>query len=461
MEDRKAIGVITRTDLMRIMHEKMVQAEGVDYRTTQKKNIQSLLEDRLPRQVNMLLHEAGTLAASMGFNIYLVGGIVRDMLLRIDNLDIDLVVEGDGIAFAKTLTQSLGARCAVHEKYKTAVITLSDGTHIDVATARLEYYKHPGGYPIVEQSTLKLDLYRRDFTINTMAVYLNPQRFGELIDFFGAQRDIKEKHIRVLHALSFVEDPSRIFRAVRFEKRYGFALGKQTLSLVHAAVKSGLLSNIPGRRILHEIRQILSEDDPLPSLDRLRELEVLTAIHPDIVFNTAIKDDFARVKQTISWFNLLYTHEDYRPWFIYLLALVEHMKPKKIIAICSRLGLTDENMRNILTARARVNAILKGADHAPEELALFCGERVRKGDSGGDALCHVQDQGRRDQGDDLLLYHHLALLQAPGYGQGPDGHRVQEGQATGGSLTAHPRQGPKRGDQGFHGGHGLRREMPC
>ena len=359
VEDRKAIGVITRTDLMRIMHEKMVQAEGVDYRTTQKKNIQSLLEDRLPRQVNMLLHQAGTLAASMGFNIYLVGGIVRDMLLRIDNLDIDLVVEGDGITFAKTLTQSLGARCAVHEKYKTAVITLSDGTHIDVATARLEYYKHPGGYPIVEQSTLKLDLYRRDFTINTMAVYLNPQRFGELIDFFGAQRDIKEKHIRVLHAVSFVEDPSRIFRAVRFEKRYGFALGKQTLSLVHAAVRSGLLSNIPGRRILHEIRQILSEDDPLPSLERLRELEVLTAIHPDIVFNTTIKDDFARAKQTISWFNLLYTHEDYRPWFIYLLALVEHMKPKKIIAICGRLGLTDENVRNILTARTRVNAILK------------------------------------------------------------------------------------------------------
>ncbi|MCK7510036.1 MAG: hypothetical protein MZV70_42375 [Desulfobacterales bacterium] len=157
------------------------------------------------------------------------------MVLRIDNLDIDLVVEGDGIAFAKAFAQSLGGRCAVHEKYKTAVITLPDGTHIDVATARLEYYKHPGGYPIVEQSTLKLDLYRRDFTINTMAVYLDPQRFGELIDFFGAQRDIKEKHIRVLHALSFVEDPSRILRAARFEKRYGFALGKQTLSLVHAA----------------------------------------------------------------------------------------------------------------------------------------------------------------------------------------------------------------------------------
>jgi tRNA nucleotidyltransferase (CCA-adding enzyme) len=119
------------------------------------------------------------------------------------------------------------------------------------------------------------------------------------------------------------------------------------------------LSNIPGRRISHEIRQILSEDDPLLSLDRLRDLDVLTAIHSDLVFNASVREDFCRAKQTISWFNLLYTHEEYRSWFIYLLALVEHMKPKKIIAICQRLGLTDENVRNILTARARVNAILR------------------------------------------------------------------------------------------------------
>ena len=359
VEDNRAIGVITRTDLMRVMHEKMARAEGVDFRATQKKNVHSLLEERLPRHMIMMLHQAGALASSMGSNIFLVGGIVRDMVLRIDNLDIDLVVEGDGIAFARAFAPSIGGRCAVHEKYKTAVITLRDGTHIDVATARTEYYKHPGGYPVVEQSTLKLDLYRRDFTINTMAVCLVPQRFGELIDFFGAQRDIKEKRIRVLHALSFVEDPSRILRAVRFEKRYGFALGKQTLSLVHAAVKSGLLGSIPGRRISHEIRQILSEDDPIPSLERLRELEVLTAIHPELVINNGVRDDFSRVKQTISWFDLLYTHEQYRSWFIYLLALVEPMKPKKIIAICQRLGLTDENVRNILTSRTRVNTVLR------------------------------------------------------------------------------------------------------
>jgi tRNA nucleotidyltransferase (CCA-adding enzyme) len=359
VEDNRAVGVITRTDLMRIMHEKMIRVEGLDYRSPQKKNVQSLLEDRLPKHVYLMLKQAGEIASSMGYNVYLVGGIVRDMVLRINNLDIDLVVEGDGILFAKTISQSLGARCAIHEKYKTAVISMPDGTHIDVATARLEYYKHPGGYPIVEQSTLKLDLYRRDFTINTMAICLNPQRFGELIDFFGAQRDLKEKRIRVLHALSFVEDPSRILRAARFEKRYGFQLGKQTLSLVHAAVKSGLLGNIPGTRLSFEFRQILSEEDPVPSLDRLRELGVLYAIHPDLIFNGVIKENFAWVRQTISWFNLLYTHEVYRSWLVYLLAMVDHMKPKKIVSIGQRLGLTNDTINNLLLARARVNAILK------------------------------------------------------------------------------------------------------
>jgi len=392
VESGRAMGVITRTDLMRVMHEKMARAEGVDHRSVQKKNIQTLMDERLPRAMVMMLRQAGELAASLGYNIYLVGGIVRDMIMRIDNLDVDLVVEGDGIAFARAFVPSVGGRCAVHEKYKTAVITLPDGTHIDVATARMEYYKHPGGYPVVEQSTLKLDLYRRDFTINTMAVCLLPQRFGELIDFFGAQRDIKEKRIRVLHALSFVEDPSRILRAVRFEKRYGFTLGKQTISLVHAAVKSGLLSSIPGRRISHEIRQILSEEDPLPGLERLQELDVLGAIHPDLVFNTALREDFGRVKQTVSWFDLLYTHEQYRAWFIYLLALVEPMKPKKIIAVCQRLGLIDENIRGILAARSRVNAMLRDLATAERKTPAVVVSALEK--SGLEEVLHAMSKTR-------------------------------------------------------------------
>ncbi|NLW66926.1 MAG: CBS domain-containing protein [Bacteriovoracaceae bacterium] len=359
VEDKRIVGVITRTDLMMILHEKMVQAEGTEPRAAQTKNLKNLLEERLPRELVDLLRQAGSFASSMGYNIYLVGGIVRDMILRINNLDVDLVVEGDGIAFARAFSRSIGARYAAHDKYKTAVITLPGGSRIDVATARLEYYKTPGAFPIVEQSTLKLDLYRRDFTINTMAVSLSPQRFGELIDFFGAQRDIKEKRIRVLHAMSFVEDPSRILRAVRFEQRYGFTLGKQTSSLVHAAVRSGLLRSVPGRRISHEIRQMLSEDHPIRGMERLKDLGVLTAIHPGLSFGPQVREYFVRVKETLLWFNMLFTHEPYRSWFVYLLAVVDQMKPRRIIEICQRLGLTDEEVRAILSSQAKVHAILR------------------------------------------------------------------------------------------------------
>ena len=358
VEDQRVVGVITRTDLMMVLHEKMAQVEGVETRAAQTKNLRHLLEERLPRDLYELLRQAGTFASSMGYNIYLVGGIVRDMILRIANLDVDLVVEGDGIAFARAFSRTIGARCAAHDKYKTAVITLPGGTRIDVATARLEYYKTPGAFPVVEQSTLKLDLYRRDFTINTMAMSLGPQRFGELIDFFGAQRDIKEKRIRVLHAMSFVEDPSRILRAVRFEQRYGFSLGRQTSSLVHAAVRSGLLRSVPGRRISHEIRQMLSEDNPIQGMERLRELGVLTAIHPGLTVSPQVREYFERVRETLLWFAMLYTGESYRSWFVYLLALVDQTKPRRIIEICQRLGLTDTEVRAILSSRAKVHAIL-------------------------------------------------------------------------------------------------------
>ncbi|HEY9161711.1 MAG TPA: CBS domain-containing protein [Desulfomonilia bacterium] len=359
MDDKKVIGVITRTDLMRIMHEKMGKVEGRQASSSPKKYVQSLLFERLPKELFELLKKAGELAGEMGFNLFIVGGIVRDMVMRIDNLDIDLVVEGDGIAFAKELARMNGARIASHDKYKTAVLTLENGRHIDIATARLEYYKIPGGFPVVEESTLKLDLYRRDFTINTLAIALNPNRFGEMIDFFGGQRDIKEKRIRVLHSLSFVEDPSRILRAVRFEKRLGFSLGKQTLSLVHSAVASGFLNGIPGRRIFHEIGQILSENDPLPSMERLKDLGVLEAIHKGIIYNEQTAELFMHVKETLSWFNLLYTHERLRPWFVFIMALTDQMKPKTIIAIGESLGVGKEEIRQLLASKTAAFEIFK------------------------------------------------------------------------------------------------------
>ena len=168
-----------------------------------------------------LLQSIGEVADKLDFNAFAVGGFVRDLLMKKTNLDLDIVIEGDGIAFAKALAAHLGGRYRTHERFKTAVVLMPDDFKIDIATARLEYYEYPAAMPMVELSSIKLDLYRRDFTINAMAIQLNQEHFGTLIDFFNSQNDLKQKSIKVLHNLSFVEDPSRIFRAVRFEKRNG------------------------------------------------------------------------------------------------------------------------------------------------------------------------------------------------------------------------------------------------
>jgi len=368
VEARRAVGVITRTDLMRMLHERMTKIEKGVSGEVPGKSIRHLLRERMPQEFYDLLKKAGELAEAMGFNLFLVGGIVRDMVMRIDNLDVDLVVEGDGIVFAGALTGAFGAKMSPHEKYKTAVVRLPGGERIDVATARLEYYRMPGAFPEVEESTLKLDLYRRDFTINTMAVALNPHRFGELIDFFGAQRDIREKKIRVLHSLSFVEDPSRILRAIRFENRYGFSLGKQTVSLISSAVHAGFLRNIPGRRIFHEMQQILQEENPAHCLERLHELRVLEAIHPDLVFDERIREEFTSIQETLLWFRLLYTHEKIRAWFLYYLALTESMKSKTVMALAEALGLRREDAEMLLASRERVRDLMKGLASVPEIL---------------------------------------------------------------------------------------------
>jgi tRNA nucleotidyltransferase (CCA-adding enzyme) len=180
------------------------------------KNVASLMRERLSRKLIDLLKSFGEVADDLGYNAYAVGGFIRDLFLRRANTDIDIVIEGDGIRFAKRFAElNPGARVRTHEKFGTSVVIFPDGFKVDVATARREYYESPATLPVVELSSVKLDLYRRDFSINTLAVKLNKRHFGVLIDFFGGQKDIKDRAIRVLHNLSFVEDPTRVFRALK------------------------------------------------------------------------------------------------------------------------------------------------------------------------------------------------------------------------------------------------------
>ncbi len=339
-------GVITRTDLLQILTgDPTRQPDDLLSGREQRKNVLSLMRDRLSPHTLDLLLNAGKVAEDLGFHVYVVGGFVRDLLLKRPNLDIDLVVEGNGIVFAEAFAQALGARLYTHQKFGTAVIILPDGFKIDVATARWEYYKYPAAMPTVALSSIKLDLFRRDFTINTLAIKLNRRESGLLIDFFGGQRDLKDHIIRVLHSLSFVEDPTRVFRAIRFEQRYGFRLGKHTLRLIQNALRLDIISRLSGRRILSELILILNEPDPRPAIRRMDRLGVLKAIHSDLKLGPEMEELLGHTHDVLAWYALLFRPQRPKKWLVYLLVLLNGLRPKEVKRLVDRLGLDGSDKR--------------------------------------------------------------------------------------------------------------------
>jgi tRNA nucleotidyltransferase (CCA-adding enzyme) len=365
VEDGRVLGVITRTDLLNVLVSEPARipefaVESKEWRpNVRERTMAKFLRDRLPEQIIELLMAVGSVADSLGYNAYAVGGFVRDIFLYQENFDTDVVIEGDGIEFAKALAASLGGRVRAHEKFRTAVVILPNGRKIDVATARLEYYKSPGALPTVETGSIKLDLYRRDFTINTLAIRLNPSRFGTLIDFFGAQRDLKRKVIRVLHNLSFVEDPTRVFRAIRFEQRFGFRIGKLTAALIENAVRMDFFRKLSGRRLFSELRQILEEDKPVMALRRLNEFNLLKVIHPRIVYDSELETLLHSVEKVLTWHNLLFLEESCREWMVYLLALMRSLDQGVAGALCDRLQLTQRHLKVLIDEKTKAEACLK------------------------------------------------------------------------------------------------------
>ena len=226
---------------------------------------------RLQKNAIQLLQRIGKTANSMGMDAFLAGGTVRDLLLGAKNLDLDIVVEGEAIKLGEKLSQELNAALVVHKSFGTCTLVTKDNLKIDLTTARKETYKRPAAFPTVEFSSLKDDLARRDFTINAMAISLNKENFGQLIDFFGGARDLSQGVIRVMHDGSFIDDPTRIFRAVRFERRFGFSIDARTLKLIKAAIRKKMLEKVSKGRIQKEMILINKEKNRAKMLDRLRE----------------------------------------------------------------------------------------------------------------------------------------------------------------------------------------------
>ncbi len=370
MDHGTLVGVISRSDLLE--HMKLPRAkdsaspEEFPGGRMRSRNVRKLMEEQLPPAIMEILRSAGEVASSRGEDVYLVGGAVRDLLLRNPNLDVDLVVEGDGIPFARELSRTLeGSRVRSHEKFRTAVLLFPDGFKIDVATARHEYYSRPGALPTVETSSIKRDLFRRDFTMNTVAVCLSPQRFGQVLDFFGGARDIKERIIRVLNNLSFVEDPTRILRAVRFSSRFNFAISKHTLGLMRRAVKMRVFDKVEGTRICNELVHILEEKTPLPPLMLMDDLGILPAIHPALSFIRKTKELLESVVGVLAWWRYLYMSENIEPWILYFLGMTDGISDEEFRDMLIRLSLTQNRIAQLGKERVQIRkslSIFAGGD---------------------------------------------------------------------------------------------------
>lgn len=321
------------------------------------KNISGLLADRLPPRVLELLNEAGRAAQAMKVRVYLVGGIVRDLLLDVPNLDVDLVVEGDGLAYAEALRERLGGEVKRYPRFGTAVLTLPDGFKLDVETARVETYERPAALPKVRPGSIEEDLFRRDFTINALAVSLNLEDRGRLLDLYGGLKDLQGGIVRILHKGSFIDDPTRIFRAVRFEGRYGFRIDPETEALIRKAVQKGVIQRLSAKRRFTELQRLLQEERPYRRLRRLETLGVLTALSSKLRLTKESERLFRRIEEELRWAGSHALPGKLESVQLYLLALLAGLSPQALKPAGAGIGLPSRLLGKVLSDLSTCRAL--------------------------------------------------------------------------------------------------------
>ncbi|MDD5634572.1 MAG: CBS domain-containing protein, partial [Candidatus Omnitrophica bacterium] len=368
IEENKLVGIITRTDVLRKVHGALLKSVPKHLISL---DVSSKLKNMLPKRFIALIDFIGKESAQLGMNVFLVGGFVRDLFLNRKNYDLDIVVEGDAIKFGKVLADKMKGSLVVHRKFGTSTVVtkwpewLGRPLHedkkfkIDVATARRESYKKPAALPTVKFSSLKDDLYRRDFTINAMAISINKQDYGLFIDFFGGLKDIESGTIRVLHDKSFIDDPTRIFRAVRFEQRFGFAIESHTEYLIKHAVKLDMIHKTENQRIRDELILIFKEDNPEKAVFRMKELHELRFIHPKLVVREDIKATFKNIDKCMRWYH---SHargkRELDTWLIYFMAVLDSLTKEQVDEVLEKFVFTRGTRIRIRSYKAKAAKVL-------------------------------------------------------------------------------------------------------
>jgi len=363
------IGVVTRTDLINRWGQP-------DDGSTRRKVIVQRLQQALSPSLWNLVRAVSEQAQQMGLGLYCVGGFVRDLLLGRPNTDIDLVVEGDAIALVQALVSRYGGTMRKHLRFGTATWVLDEHVAgqfgqgddlpetLDFVTARTEFYENPTALPAVTQSSIKQDLHRRDFSINTLAIRLAPEPFGQLLDFWGGERDLQAGRIRVLHSLSFIDDPTRILRAARFEQRFGFHIEARTRGLIARALP--LLDRVSGPRIRHELELILREQRPELVLRRLDSLGVLSYISPQLRIDDWLYMAFAALRyarQNPPWPDLGLSTDRRNGW---MLTLFVTLTCRLTLEEAERLG------RRLQVRRKTLDEVRNGVRSYRERIPQLC-----------------------------------------------------------------------------------------
>ncbi|NDJ24860.1 CBS domain-containing protein [Nostoc sp. B(2019)] len=405
LENEQLVGIVTRTDVLRQLHQEREEERGRGgEREGERGGERHLnlpqLQNKLAPQLWQLLTVASQAAQKRGWHLYLVGGAVRDLLLAEEAAgtlmikDIDLVVDGfhesadvgAGVELAKALQQLYpAARLEIHGAFQTAALLWHndselDSLWVDIATARTEFYPYPAANPEVEASSIRQDLYRRDFTINAMALRLTSPRAGELIDFFGGLLDVQAKQIRVLHPNSFIEDPTRIYRGVRFAVRFGFQLERQTEEFIRYAINSGVYdrtaqenSKTPAlqTRLKTELKHILEASYWKSALQLLDNLGALQCIHPTLKLDAEILRQLRLLERCLRRFD---SQQTLIHWQMRLEVLIAYLAPKYRVKVAKNLQLQEESivrLKNLAQIQTEVMASLSTCQRPSQIVKLL------------------------------------------------------------------------------------------
>lgn len=414
----QVLGMVTRTDVLRALHGARY-VRGIP--KPGEETVSQLMRERLPARVQRVFESVGQLAVREDAHVYVVGGFVRDLLIGERNLDLDLLAEPDGVHLAEQFAREQQAEFR-DKGFGTARVELPDHLVVEFATARTESYAQPGALPEVEPSSIIDDLRRRDFTINAMAADLRPERFGELLDPFGGRADLNRRRIRVLHNLSFVEDPTRIFRAVRFENRFHFRMDVQTEDLARHAIRHDVLARISPERVLRELYRTFREPRPLGALLRLQDLGILEWIAPGLRLDEAL---FQSLPGALEWWHKRGT-EAVEKRLVYLATLLAplgsagaaergeqrlRVPPPDLKLVSSAVGALDRKDA-LLPPDARPSAVTARLRPLPAEALVLLRSRLGGDDPATDLLDRYVTRWRDTKleitGEDLKTLGHRA-----------------------------------------------------